>query len=72
MCVTVFFLVVPTLSDPVFYPAPTGVVKPRLNILDLQKVPKQFALFIRALNNITQPGYTYEGSDAVNWEQLGL
>lgn len=58
-------------SDIIAFPAPAGTVHPRINILDLQKQQKPFSLFIRALNNIMALDYKFEGSDAVNWEQLG-
>ena len=46
-------------------------VQPRLEIHELQKNPKQFSLFIRAFWNIMQHDYKFEGSDAVNWQELG-
>ena len=49
-----------------------GSVYPRLEITDLKKQePKQFSLFIQALNNIKKPDYTSKGSDAANWAQIG-
>lgn len=51
----------------------TDNVQPRLEIRELQsKHPKQFTLFIQAITNIKKPGYTYEGSDAPSWLQLGM
>ena len=58
-------------SDIIAFLAPAGTVYPRVDILDLHTQPKPFSLFIRALNNIMTLGYKYEGSDAVNWEELG-
>jgi hypothetical protein len=47
-------------------------VQPRYEIRDLQaKYPKQFTLFILALEKIKEPGYKYKGSDAPSWQQLG-
>jgi hypothetical protein len=47
-------------------------VQPRYEIRDLQaKYPKQFTLFILALEKIKEPGYKYTGSDAPSWQQLG-
>lgn len=49
----------------------SGGVQPRLEISTLQKNLKQFSLFVQALNNIMKLDYKFEGTDAVNWEQLG-
>lgn len=45
---------------------------PRLEISALQQDEEQFSLFIQALNNIMDHDYKFEGSDAVNWQQLGV
>ena len=50
--------------------APAGVHS-RLEIRDLQQNDLQFSLFVRALNNVMKLDYKFDGTDAVNWEQLG-
>ena len=49
----------------------SGGVQPRLEIRTLKNErPLEFSLFIQALSNIMKLDYKYDGTDAVNWEQI--
>ena len=46
-------------------------IQPRREIRSLKNdYPQQFSLFIQALSNIMKLDYTFEGSNAANWEQI--